>query len=423
MKKSLLYTLLLLVIGAVVIMLVTGRRNKPSRKIDQRISLKRTDKIPYGGYVAYETLPHLFPSASIYTSSSTPGYWDSVSEDHNNDAVLIISPRFYADDFEMNKLLRFMQKGNSVFISTLEISAAAVELLGRLSVYNDRGPRTGGSSVANDSMSVRLVNPPFGDTDPYYFNGAKFKGYFDRVDSNYADVLGTDEEQRPNFIHIKAGKGNLYVHLFPLAFSNYFLLQQDNITYYENVLSVIPAETNKIIWDEYFIDKSSAASSPNDNSSNNSDGENRGFLGELLSYSEFRAALIVALLALGLFILLEMRRKQRFIPAFSKPRNESLDFVKTVGRLYHDKGDHRNLCHKMAAYFLEYVRSKYKLQTGILDEDFVNKLRFKTGTEEFEIREIVFFIKYIDELDPRVKVTDSQLVNFHKQLESFYKKA
>ncbi len=97
-----------------------------------------------------------------------------------------------------------------------------------------------------------------------------------------------------------------------------------------------------------------------------------------------------------------------------------MDFVKTIGRLYYDKGDHKNLCRKMAAYFLEHVRNRYKLPTGTLDENFISQLRFKTGADEQEIRGIVAFIKYLDDA-PVIKT--EALSDFHKQLESFYKKA
>src|SRR5205085_10115041 len=118
--------------------------------------------------------------------------------------------------------------------------------------------------------------------------------------------------------------------------------------------------------------------------------------------------------------LLGMRRKKRNIPVISKQRNDSMDFVKTIGRLYYDKGDHLNLARKMGAYFLELVRGKYKMQTTNLDDEFVSQLRFKTGLEEWEIRTIVSFIKY---LESEPAISDEQLTEFHQQLESFYKKA
>ena len=74
----------------------------------------------------------------------------------------------------------------------------------------------------------------------------------------------------------------------------------------------------------------------------------------------------------------------------------------------------------MSAYFLEHVRSRYKLPTSELDEEFIKNLHGKTGIVEEEIKEIVSFIRNMDDL---TEVSDKQLASFHKQLESFYKKA
>ena len=180
--------------------------------------------------------------------------------------------------------------------------------------------------------------------------------------------------------------------------------------YYEDVLSVISPRTKKIVWDEYFLTKRNTYDPPRDR---------KGWLGTLFSYPEMKWALLIAIFALLLYVLLEMRRKQRYIPVVTKPSNESLDFVKTVGRLYFDKGDHKNLCRKMAAYFLEHVRNRYKLSTVELNEDFIKNLQFKTGLDETELRSIVFFIK---DLDNTPAISEHQLAYFHKQLESFYNK-
>ena len=73
----------------------------------------------------------------------------------------------------------------------------------------------------------------------------------------------------------------------------------------------------------------------------------------------------------------------------------------------------------MGAYFLEHVRSRYKLLTGNLDDEFVKTLQYKSGAEESTIRGIVSFIKYADDAPA---VSDKELSDFHKQLELFYQK-
>jgi hypothetical protein len=134
----------------------------------------------------------------------------------------------------------------------------------------------------------------------------------------------------------------------------------------------------------------------------------------------FKWAFWLFILLLLLFVLMEMRRKQRYIPFVKPPKNDSLDFVKTIGRLYYDKGDHKNLCRKMAAYFLEHVRAVYKIPTNLLDDKFIRTLQYKSDATEFEIRSIVSFIKFMDDGG---MVGKGQLISFHQELESFYKKA
>lgn len=416
MKKQVLYIVLTFVALAVAVMLLTGKGEERKRIPDQRVTLNKKDKNPYGAYIAYEGLKHLFREASISTSKKEPGDWDSLSNYGKKQALLIISPRFYASEYEMKKLIRFAENGNDVFISARFLSSDAQEVIGASSSEINISLQTdnNGNNIA-DKPSFKLLQPPFAEPRNFSYKGLHFNSWFYDMDTTIADKLGTDEMKRTNFIHLKTGQGNLYFHLAPLTFSNYFLLHGDNFAYYENVLSVIAPDTKKLVWDEYFIDKKGFYS---DNDDEDNEGSNS--LSELFKYKQTKWALLIAIFTLLLYVLLEMRRRQRFIPVITKPRNDSLDFVKTIGRLYYDRGDHHNLSHKMAAYFLEHVRNKYKLPTSNLDDEFITKLQFKTGCDEAEVRSIVTFI---NQLNRTSSVTARQVTDFHKQLESFYQKA
>ena len=408
MKKYTPYILALLLAAAVIALFVTGN-NENNRKLDERITLQKKDKIPYGTYVAYNSLRHFFPAAAIYTSRHEPGYWDSLSNYDSRQAYIVITDRFSADKDEMKKLISFAEAGNDVFISARYFSAAADGIFGCTSSSYDLPFFAEDDN--EDSMKISLRHPPFASNITYGYPGKTFYSYFDQVDTATTSVLGYDEKHRSNFIHLRSGKGSFYLHMEPLAFSNYFLLHKNNIDYYEKALSVINPEVTKIVWDEYYLYKKQDNRPPQ---------KKQGWLSVLFRYPALKAALLTAILALLVYVLLEMRRKQRYIPVVSKPKNDSLDFVKTIGRLYYDKGDHKNLCRKMTAYFLEHVRNKYKLSTGVLDEEFINNLKYKTGAEETEIREIVSFIKYIDDAPA---IGSNQLAGFHKKLDAFYKKA
>lgn len=422
LKKSTSYIILFLIAAAIGVLLFTGK-NEKKKEFDSRVTLQKDDKIPYGAYIAYRHLRHLFPDASIMSSRQEPGTWDSLSNYDSGQAVLIISPRFYADDFEMKKLIRFADKGNDVFISARFLSSDVERIVqGKSSIITTAMSLDEEGNTTTDSITFFLRQPPFGN-GTYSYRGLNYHSWFYQLDSSISSVLGSNDVNQPNFIHLKAGKGNIYLHLAPLAFSNYFLLQRNNLEYYENTLSVISPGTRKIVWDEYYLDK---VSYYDDNGYERSGGgssrnrESGNPLSELMRYKETKGAFLLLLLLLLLYVLMEMRRKQRYIPVMSKPRNESLDFVKTIGRLYYEKGDHKNLSRKMAAYFREHVRNNYKLPTGNLDEEFIKRLQFKTSCEERDIRPIVDFINNLEGMG---NVSDSQMAEFHRQLEAFYKKA
>lgn len=410
MKKNTPYILGFLLLAALVVMLITGSDKKTaSRRLDERITYRKNDKIPYATYVAFNNLKHLFPKASISASRLEPGYWDSVSMYDTRQAYIAITDRFSADKDEIRKLISFARAGNYVFISARYISAATDDALGCSSSAFDLSFIS--VSDLKEDIMVSLNKPPFTDTLRFWYPGRTFGSYFADVDTSTTEIMGYDEQGRPNFIHLRAGDGHFYVHLEPLAFSNYFLLHRNNIGYYEKALSVIDEDVSKVVWDEYYLYKQRE---------NQRKPRNEGWLSVLFRYSAFKAALLTAIFTLAFYVLMEMRRKQRYIPVLKKPKNDSLDFVKTIGRLYYDKGDHRNLCRKMTSYFLEHVRNRYKLSTGRLDDEFVRNLHYKSGVDQHEISDIVSFVKYLEQA---AGVNQQQLVHFHKQLELFYQKA
>ncbi|MCB0777378.1 MAG: DUF4350 domain-containing protein [Chitinophagaceae bacterium] len=406
MKRYTPYILIFFVVSAFIILLATGVTT-PKKKLDERITLRHADKKPYGTYVAYNLLKSTFPGAEVFTSKYEPGYWENASDKDKDQLLMIITDKFDVDRFEMNNLIEFAENGNDVFISTVYMSSYADEVFRCNSSSGDLNYIA--PTDLKKNYRFYLKNPPFDHRRVFTYPGRTFSSFFSETDSATTDILGNDASERVNFIRLQTGKGQIFLHLEPLSFSNYFLLNKDNAEFYSNVMSLIRPGIRKVIWDEYYLNKRAA---------NNK--RKKGWMSVLMQYPAFRAALITAIITLILFVLFEMRRKQRIIPVMTKPANDSLDFVKTIGRLYYEKGDHKNLCKKMAAYFSEHVRNKYKLPTTKLDAEFIKNLHYKSGVPETEIEGITDFISY---LDGATAISQSQLKDFYKQLESFYKKA
>ena len=404
MKKYLLYIIIIVVVVSIAF-LILGTRPQAPRRLDERITLRKKDKIPYGSFVAFENLKYIFPGAFIMSDRHEPGYWDSLSVLESNQALIIITPQFISDESEMKQLVEFVKNGNDVFISTRSMSYSAQEAFNVRINTLDFEEYFG--DVKDDTLSLNLEKPPFLFTKNFEYPGRKYESFFSRWDTSLTYELGHTRNYNINFIRLRSGTGNMYIHLAPLAFSNYFLLHKKNMAYYENALSVISARVKKIVWDEYYLYKPRQKERNREN-----------WLSILFRYPGLKWGLLTAILTLLLFVLLEMRRKQHYIPVVTRPKNDSLDFVKTIGRLYFDKKDHRNLGRKMSLYFLEHIRGRYKLATNNLDESFIRSLFFKSGYDESKLRSIISFIQLI-ESEP--VISDAQISNFYKQLESFYK--
>jgi hypothetical protein len=153
----------------------------------------------------------------------------------------------------MQRLIKFAKNGNDVFVSTRYIAASVDRMLGCSSSSYDLSIVS--AEDIPKGLKISLSQPPFADTLWYEYSGKSFQTYFSSIDTLTTTVLGTDENGRPNFIHLKAGKGNFFIHLEPMAFCNYFLLHHKNISYYNKAFSVINPSVKKIIWDEYFLNK------------------------------------------------------------------------------------------------------------------------------------------------------------------------
>jgi hypothetical protein len=400
LKKAFPYIIGSLVLVAALVLVFAMKRE---RQLDERLTFNKNDKIPYGTYVAYHQLKYLFPDAGISSARISPEYWDTGF--YNNKikkALIIVTPQFMANETEMNNLVVFAQKGNDVFISTRQSSVTAQDFM------KCRSSASFDAFESGDSVTLSLNKPPFPQAITRTYPGRKYQSYFYKYDSSITSVLGYNDENDAVFIRFRTGEGNIYLHVAPIAFTNYFLLHKNNMAYYNEALSVIPYDTKKIIWDEYFLYKLY---------DHNKD-QKKGWLDVLFKYPPFKWGLMAAMITTGIYVLLEMRRKQRYIPAFAKPGNDSLDFVKTIGRLYYEKNDHRDLAKKMGLYFLDHVRNTYKMSTGSLDDSLAKTLHIKSGHNESKLKKIISFINFVHEAPG---ITDLQLAEFHEDLEDFYR--
>lgn len=390
-----------------------------SKRLNERVTLWRNDKIPYGTYYAHENLSRIFPEASIVINKTSPDpdhksnlrdIFGQYDENKGKTCYVIIANEVMPDEKEIEGLFGMVGKGAKVFISSSTIDENLLDSLQlKASLFT-------GFYNSHDSLTVRVNDPVSLQESSYSYPGKAFDNYFSYVDSSITTVLGKDEEGRANFVKISYESGGaFYIHLAPMSLTNFFLLHKNNKSYYDQVLSWLPNNIEVVRWDDYF------RNSTRGNGKNN--GDTKGafpVMRWLLSQQALAWAWWLLLLLLLLIYLFESKRKQRIIPVIQPLRNASLDFVKTIGRMYFQRKDNKDLAHKMAAHFLGYVRNRYNIRTGVMDEDFVKRLAYKSGYDQQAVQALVYDLQYAQDSP---QVSDHALLELNHKLETFYQYA
>lgn len=378
------------------------RNNSQKKQINNRVTLKSNDKIPYGTYVAQNNLEYIFPDAKVETNELSPASYRSFisssgtySSEHSQPSLyVIISPYFSPTSREYDAIMRYIGRGNHVFISSFRWGQEFKDSL-KLRVLN--------VVAATDSLKLSLLEPLYHDSLSYAYPGEAKNAYFSSYNATYSTVLGRDYLGNPNLIQqTYEGGGSLYMHSSPLAFSNFFLLHKSNMSYFNNVFSYLPARITHIEWDEYF----------------RYGREDFNSLQMLLDTPPLAWALWLLLAMFLIIYLFETKRRQRIIPKIQPLRNTSLDFVKTIGRLYYQYRDNKNLGMKMTVHLLAHVRHRYNIPASLSDERFVERLAHKSGYPADKVQQLVQRAKNMNE-SPRI--SDEELMEYHKLTEDFYK--
>ena len=119
------------------------------------------------------------------------------------------------------------------------------------------------------------------------------------------------------------------------------------------------------------------------------------------------------------FMIFEAKRKQRIIPIIKPLTNTTLEFVSTIGNLYYQRGDHKNIADKKIQFFFDYIHSNYFMSTAQRDETFSSVLARKSGVKEQTVKSL---LEMIHEILSRNTISQDELKSLNKLLEHFYKK-
>lgn len=381
----------LIPLALTIIILIIIRLSEPE-EIDWSYNFTKNGTIPYGGYVIHDILPDLFPDSEI-KNREVPIYNVLKNQYFYETNYIFINSYFAPDELDTQYLMFYVSQGNNVFVSAFDIRGKLADSL-NINTY--------GNIFSDDTLSVTLTDSVFLSDEIYTYKKGNFSSYFAGYDTAKAEVLGKNQGGNVNFIRIKHGEGNFFLNTVPLAFSNYHILNEDNSDYVFRTLSCLPVQ--ETIWDDYYKVGNMFSSTP---------------LRFIVSQDSLSWAYYVGLISIVLFIIFYGRRKQRIVPVIPPLNNTTLEFVRTVGNVYYQQKEHKNIAEKKINYFMEYLRNRYFIKAVTFDNEVLNKISEKTS---YPIRKLKNIFSFIEQIKNSKNITEAELVKINSQIENFYER-
>lgn len=389
---------ILLAFAIAIITLAFVETVKP-KPINWSSSYTSVDKIPFGSYIFYNELADFYNQVPVERITEDPYEFLRTANYGTNELYILLNDQVTIDVAQYSKLAEFVSVGNTVLISGYQYGQPIEDSLGIWATVD--------YSIQEPTISANFFNPSLKlDSAAVYERGMNRASIFG-IDSTTTTALGyinqTDFIQQQNgdvlnFVRIPHGDGYFYFHTLPQAFSNYYLLN-NNQHYAQRVLSYF--DPDKIYWDEYIKSGRIYIDSP---------------LRFVLMQPALKWAYYLTLLGLFLFMVFKGKREQRIVEVVKPLSNDSKDFAATIGDMHFQYKDYGNIIAKRITYFLERVRSEYFIDTTELDTDFTTRLAQKAGQP---LADATALVDQINKLKAKALHTEQDLIKLNNLLEKF----
>lgn len=383
--------LLILLVTVVAYVLFDYYRPKP---IDWKPTYRNDHKIPFGTQALFELLPDLMKPSLVKTARLPVYNFLTETDLTTRSNYLFVCHDFNVDRIDLSKLLAYVRRGNNVFISAYVFPDSLGIGLGFRADEKD-------PVKADTTLRQNFTNPQLRKTNGYNFFRDDGRNFLTIKKLQNATVLGRNARNEPIFIRIQYGKGQFFIHNLPLAFTNYYVLDPKTSDYAFKALSYLPALPT--YWDEY-------------QTRGRFDEDQQSIFRYIRSQPALNWAYYLVAFGLILYVIFAGKRTQRVIPIIEPLANTSLEFVKNVGRMYFQQGDHDNLARKKIQYFLAELRERYNLNTTVLDKDFTEALAQKSGVS---IQEASDLVRLLRDTQKSISLSEFDLLTLNKAIEAF----
>lgn len=412
-QGALIWILAVIIFGGILIFFMNL---SPTNRFDWNENYAYNSNQPYGAEVFYKLLDSYFPDHDVERNDVLLDVQDLLNDSSSHQTYLFIGEEQFLKPNEIEALFKFIERGNTALIIAKQ---PVYPILSELLVDSVFATESLLKSISKESVNAQFFDPALQNPSNYNFHYQKIDlkseyqfSYFSNVfirQNNVITPLGAIDDNNVNFITAPVGKGRIFLHSNPLFFTNYHLIKNQGAKYAESVLSYL--KPGNIIWDSY--------------AQNWKPGTDSGLLNQSQSPLSFIInnpplywALVILIFTGLLYMLFALKRIQRVVPIIEPKKNSSLEFIKTISRLYFIEREHPTMVRHQMRYFLSWIKEKYRIHASELDDQTIDKLHVRSGVSKEilqDIRDEYQKVRVYAVLDDKIAI------KFHQSLTRFYK--
>lgn len=361
-------------------------------------SFRHGDRQPFGCYAADSLLAASLPGGYSVTDKTL--YQLSREKTNLRRSYVVLCEDFAPAEVEFRSMLRLLERGDNVMLLVYSYGGEFNDSIFGVSVQSY-------DYVDNFKSALRYYGTRdtlswIGDSARYphrmfIYDSPLVRGHLDVSAPSRVDVLAVIEDyggnnvvleyvadqavdtaavvkhRLPCAVSVTYGKGRLVICPYPLFFTNYGMLETGNHDFvfrlYAQLGSRPVVRTESVLKSAGDIRRSGSP------------------LAYFLRCQPLRWAIYTAVAGVLLYFFFSARRRQRVIPVIKAPANKSLEFVRLIGTLYHQRHDNTGLVRRKYLYFTDTLRREMMADIGNAGDDGRSAalIAGHTGMDEREI--------------------------------------
>ena len=374
-------------------LLVWVEYSKP-KPIDWRRTYSNLDKIPFGCNAFYRLLDEDLYADKLVQQNQT-AFHALASMPDKKTAYVFINNNLSLSESDCKYLFDFVKEGNTIFMAANNFSGLItdtfkIETEYAYDLFNDTAKK----------LSFNFCNPSLRAKKNYTYPKSIDVANFKHFDTSSCTVLAITPDSSALFIKANWGKGSFYFLSVPDIFSNYFIVNDPNRKVAYKAFTYIDADA--VWWDTYY------------KSFNNKQGS---YLQFIFGNDSLYAAYSLAGIALLVFMIFGLKRKQKAIPIVEPLQNTTLQFVEVVGSVYYNTKNHKIIAEEKINSFYEFLRAKFSVTGRSFDEDSLLRISKLSTIPLEEIKKLFLSIKHVLN---QSSITEKKLIELNSLLEKFH---